>query len=155
MDYSVLKSYRWRRFKFAAAGLVAAIPGGGLYIYLHEQLGLSQPWVSYLSGFLFYTIFVFGYAYIDDQSTLFTKDDSRSKTRLFVVHLNYLIALILIVEAANFLRPYLPASVLTQGVDHWSWFEFLRFALLGVLFFVEESWLASKSPRRSAAHSLN
>jgi hypothetical protein len=145
MNHSFRNSFRRREFKFTVAGLVSAVPCGLLFLYLHEQLGLSQPWVWYLPGLLFYTIFVFGYAYIDDRSTLFSKSDSRSKAKLFVIHLNYLVALLLVALAANSLKPYLPASVVAQGVDGWSWFEFIRFAALGVVFFVEESWLAAKS----------
>jgi hypothetical protein len=144
MNHQFRNQFRRREFKFTAAGFAAAIPCGALFLYLHFELGLSQPWVSYLSGFLFYSIFVFGYAWIDDRSTLFSQTDSRSKTRLFVVHLNYLVGLLLVIQAANFLEPYLPASILARRVNGWSWFEFIRFTVLGVVFFVEESWLAAK-----------
>jgi uncharacterized membrane protein YecN with MAPEG domain len=85
--------YQQGKLKFAAAGLAAAIPSGVVFFLLYEVLGMREFWIWYISGFLFYTIFVFGYAYIDDDSTLFSDKDSRSKNKLIGVHLSYLCAI--------------------------------------------------------------
>jgi len=151
-----MSNYLERRFrradlKFTAAGLAAGIPSGALWFILHEAWGIQGAWVSYLSGFLFYTFFAFGYAYIDDKSTLFRSSDKRSMTKIFIVHLNYLALLFVIIQGAGFIKPYLPDSMLAEG-RRGSWYGFLLFLILGVIFFVEESWLASK-PKKVALDS--
>jgi hypothetical protein len=148
-----MSNYLERRFhradlKFTASGLAAGIPCGVLWIILHEAWGIQGAWVSYLSGFLFYTLFVFGYSFIDDKSTLFRPSDKRSLTKIFVVHLNHLALLFVIIQGSGFIKPYLPDSMLAEGRIG-SWYGFLLFLILGVIFFVEESWLASK-PKRVA-----
>ena len=67
-------SYQKGKLKFAAAGAVAAIPSCALLFLLYQVFGQIQSWMWYVSGFLFYTIFVFGYAYVDDNSTLFSEE---------------------------------------------------------------------------------
>jgi hypothetical protein len=148
-----MSNYLERRFhradlKFTLCGLAAGIPSGILWVVLHETWGIQDAWVSYLSGFLFYTLFVFGYAFIDDKSTLFRSGNVRSLTKIFIVHLNYLALLFVIIQVAGFIKPYLPDSMLAEGRIG-SWYGFLLFLILGVIFFVEESWLAAK-PKKVA-----
>jgi hypothetical protein len=151
-----MSNYLGRRFhradlKFTASGLAAAIPSGALWFILHEAWGIQGAWVSYLSGFLFYTLFAFCYAYIDDQSTLFRSSNKRSLTKIFIVHLNYLVLLFVIIQVSGFIKPYLPDSMLAEGRIG-SWYGFILFLFLGVVFFVEESWLVAK-PQRVALKS--
>jgi|HubBroStandDraft_5_1064220.scaffolds.fasta_scaffold09057_2 uncharacterized membrane protein len=144
--------YQRGKLKFAAAGLVAAIPGSALLFLLYQVFGQIQSWMWYVSGFLFYTIFVFGYAYIDDNSTLFSEKDSRSKSKLTVVHLNYLAVLLFVAVTASYVKPLLPASMVTASRKDPSWFEVIVFAAVAVIFFVEESWLSAKGQQ---AKSVN
>jgi uncharacterized membrane protein len=136
--------YQRGKLKFAAAGLVAAIPSGAVLFLLYRAFGPIQSWMWYVSGLLFYTIFVFGYAYIDDNSTLFSEKDSRSKGKLAFVHLNYLLVLLLVALTAGYVKPLLPASMVTESGKEPSWFEVIVFAAVAVVFFVEESWLSAK-----------
>jgi hypothetical protein len=98
----------------------------------------------YVSGFLFYTIFVFGYAYIYDNSTLFSEKDSRSKGKLAAVRLNYLSDLLLVALSAGYVKPLLPASMVTESGKDPSSFEVIVFAAVAVIFFVEEIWFSAK-----------
>jgi len=136
--------YQRGKLKFAAAGLVAAIPSGAVLFLLYQAFGQLQSWMWYVSGFLFYTIFVFGYAYIGDNSTLFSEKDSRSKGKLALVHLNYLSVLLLVALTAGYAKPLLPASMVTGSGKEPSWFEVFVFVAVAVIFFVEESWLSAK-----------
>jgi hypothetical protein len=140
-------SYQKGKLKFAAAGLVAAAPSGAVLFLLYKVFGPIQSWMWYVSGFLFYSIFVFGYAYIDHNSTLFSEHDFRSKSKLAVVHLSYLLVLLVFAQTAGYVKPHLPASMVAEGPKGGSWFEAIVFAVLGVVFFVEVDWLAAKGKR--------
>jgi hypothetical protein len=137
-------SYQEGRLKFGAAALAAATPSGAMLYLLYELLGLRDAWIWYLSGALFYTLLVFGYAYIDDNSTLFSDKDSRSKSKLAIVHLGYLVFLYFIAQAAEYFHPRLPLSMFSEGRKGSSWFEIVVFAAVGGVFFVEESWLKAE-----------
>jgi uncharacterized membrane protein len=139
--------YQQGKLKFAAAGLAAAIPSGVVFFLLYEVLGMREFWIWYTSGFLFYTIFVFGYAYIDDDATLFSDKDSRSKSKLIGVHLSYLCALFLVVQTAEYLKPHLPASMLSESRKGSSWFEVIVFVAMAIVFFVEEDWLKAEEQK--------
>lgn len=136
--------YEKGKLKFAAAMFVAAIPSAVVLLLLYSAVGSREPWIWYFAGYLFYTILVFGYAYVDDNSTLFSKTDFRTKSRLAFVHLSYLLSLLLVVQIAEFTKPYLPPSAVFENREGMSWFQIVVFAALAIVFFVEESWLAAK-----------
>jgi hypothetical protein len=136
--------YQRDKLKFGAGILIGAIPSAALLIFLNEVLGLNDPWVWYISGSLFYTIAVLVNAYIDDGSVLFTKEDSRSKSKLTLVHLSYLCALFLTIQIAQYLRPRLPPAMLARDPKGGTWAQFALFVAICAFFFVEESWLAAK-----------
>lgn len=143
--------YQRGKLKFGAAGLAAAIPSGAALYLLYEVFGLREPWIWYVCGSLFYTLFVFGYAYIDESSTLFSEKDSRSKSKLVAVHLSYLLALFLVVQTAEYLKPHLPPSMLAESRKGSSWFEIMVFAAVAIVFFVEESWLKAEEKEAGSA----
>ena len=147
MGDSFFSPYQRGKLKFAAAGLAAAIPSGAVLFILYGVLGLRQAWVWYISGLLFYTIFVFGYAYIDDNSTLFSEEDSRSMGKVVIVHLTYLFALFIVIQTAEYFRPHLPPSMLSESRKGSSWFEIILFAAVAIVFFAEENWLAAENEK--------
>jgi uncharacterized membrane protein len=140
------KNYR-SNLKFGAAALVAAIPGGMLLFFLQEICGFRESWTWYVSGFLFYTVLVFGNAYIEDESILFSQQDRRSKLKLIAVHCICLILLFALIQFALYIRPFLPSWILSGGTKRTSWLELLFFASLMIVFFVEENWLAIKGKK--------
>jgi hypothetical protein len=140
-------SYYQGRLKFAAAVLLAAIPGWALLFLLQDICGFNGSWTWYLPGLLFYTILVFGNAYIEDNSILFSAQDHRSKLRLLAVHCVCLATLFFLIQIALYLKPMLPASLFPRGNRRTSWLELLFLGLLMTVFFIEENWLALKGQK--------
>ncbi|MGD0630394.1 MAG: hypothetical protein ABR987_13645 [Terracidiphilus sp.] len=138
------------RLKFGAAALIAAIPGCGLLFLLQRIGGFTGSWTWYVSGFLFYTVLVFGNAYIEDESILFSSGDHRSKLKLIAVHCFCVGILFALIQGALYIRPFLPPSLLAAGTRRVSWMKLLFCALLMAVFFVEENWLAVKG---TASHA--
>jgi len=101
----------------------------------------------YFCGCAFYTIAVFVNAYIDDDSTLLSDADTRSKGKLLAVHLGYLCVLCLVVQAAVSLRSHLSKSMLLQNGRGGSWADLLFVAALITVYFIEEDWLAAAKKR--------
>jgi hypothetical protein len=137
-----MSSFYRNRLQFAAAALAAAIPGAALLFLLQGLCGFSGSWTWYVAGLLFYSVFVFGNAYFEDKSILFSSQDHRSKLRLLIVHCICMALLLALLQFALYIQPYLPASLLSRGSKARSWLEFLLIALLMAVFFVEENWLA-------------
>ena len=143
-----MSSFYRGRLQFAAAALVAAIPGVAMLFLLQGPCGFSGPWTWYVAGFLFYSIFVFGNAYIEDESILFSSQDHRSKFRLLIVHCTCMALLFALIQFALLVQHYPPASLLSRRSGARSWLEFLLIALLLTVFFIEENWLAAGRQRR-------
>jgi hypothetical protein len=87
---------------------------------------------------------LFGSAYIDDISTLFSEEDSRSKGKVVIVHLTYLVALFIVIQTSEYFKPHLPPSMLSESRKGSSWFEIILFAAVAIVFFAEENWLAAE-----------
>jgi hypothetical protein len=137
--------------KFGAAALVAAIPSSALLWFLQDVCGFQgATWTWYVSGFVFYTALVFGNAYVEDDSILFSSKDRRSKLRILAVHCVCLLVLFAFIQIAVTIRPYLAPSLLFGRAKRTAWLELLFVALLMTVFFIEENWLSVKGnePRR-------
>jgi hypothetical protein len=137
------RNYR-SKLKFGAALLAGGLPSGALLGLLYEVFGILEPWMWYLCGCVFYTVTVFTDAYIDDDSTLFSESDHRSKIKLLTVHLGYVCVLFLLIQLALYLRPHLPQPMPLRGKSGISWGEFALIAAIFLVYFVEEDWLIGK-----------
>jgi len=138
-----MSGYYQDKLKFGAAVLVAAIPGGALLFLLQGICGFNELWTWYVSGLVFYTVLVFGNAYFEDDSILFSPEDHRSKLRLVAVHCICLLLLFALIQLGLYIQPLFSPSILSGSSKRKSWLEFLFFALLMAVFFAEENWLAA------------
>ena len=82
-------------------------------------------------------------ALLDNDSTLFSADDPRTRSKLILVHSSYLCIEFLLIRIALLINPQMPLAVRWVDRRGGSWFDLILIAVVMVVFFVEKDWLAA------------
>ncbi len=136
-----------KRFKQRIVGLAAGIVTAIAYLPV-----ANFHWAIYFAVCVGYSILVFGFAWSDGHSRLFSSDHARPRSTVVQVHLAYLCAVTGWIWFAQFVKPVLPRWVVAGGRGSW----FMVFAGLGIVALViaEQSWL-SAMPKSDAPIAKN